>query len=107
MRLARNNRLVDWQLQGGVLDDLAQGRVYPVLAPRKVSNSLAMGNGLDERGDKERSLVAENVGTETISSGITMFPEPEPMTASSMCCIDCTYTSMKISTERSNTAFWR
>ena len=64
MRLARNNRLVDWQLQEGVLDDLAQGRVYPVLTPRKVSNSLAMGNGLDERGDKERSLVAENVGTE-------------------------------------------
>jgi hypothetical protein len=53
--------LVDRQFEKGILDHFAQRGVNPVLAPGEIGYPLPVGNRLDQRGDEQRGLVAEDV----------------------------------------------
>ena len=64
MRLTGQHTLIKGQLQEGVLHDLTQRRVDPILTPGEVRHSLAMCNRLNQRCDEKGSFVAKDVSTE-------------------------------------------
>jgi hypothetical protein len=61
MSLPGTYGLVDRQFEKGILDHFAQRGVNPVLAPGEIGDPLPVGNRLDQWGNEQRGLVAEDV----------------------------------------------